>query len=231
MPGLLIESITSGGQADKAGLRRHDVVLRYNNRQLNSTDDLIAATRTDKAENRLKVIRGREMLEVTVPPGSLGVAVLPYPVPDLHIEGVGEVLARLREAEAREQEVVAEENAAEIARVQLTTAPGLEGFRIIRHIEVVSAEYVGGVNLFRDIMGEITDLVGGRSGTLQKELKAMRQTCLKNLKREAHQLGANAVIAIDLDYSEISGGGKSMLFLVASGTAVEVESIRTETAP
>jgi len=44
------------------------------------------------------------------------------------------------------------------------------------------------------------------------------------LRKEAFSLGANAVIGIDLDYSEISGGGKSgMLFIVISGTAVIVE--------
>ena len=48
---------------------------------------------------------------------------------------------------------------------------------------------------------------------------------MSELKKEADNIGANAVIAVDLDYSEISGGGKSMLFLVASGTAVKVEPI------
>ena len=38
---------------------------------------------------------------------------------------------------------------------------------------------------------------------------------------EAYELGADGVIGIDLDYSEISGKGKGMLFLVASGTAVK----------
>ena len=39
-----------------------------------------------------------------------------------------------------------------------------------------------------------------------------------------------AVIAVDLDYSEFSGGGKSMLFLVASGTAVVAESLEPSTS-
>ena len=43
-------------------------------------------------------------------------------------------------------------------------------------------------------------------------------------RQEAHALGADAVVGIDLDYSEISGGGKSMLFLVASGTAVKLST-------
>lgn len=53
--------------------------------------------------------------------------------------------------------------------------------------------------------------------------KKAREAALIELRLEAHQLGADAVVGIDLDYSEISGSGKSMLFLVASGTAVRVQ--------
>lgn len=58
--------------------------------------------------------------------------------------------------------------------------------------------------------------------TYQTKLREARNTVLAELKREAHRIGADAVVAVDLDYGEISGGGKSMLFLVASGTAVRL---------
>ena len=35
--------------------------------------------------------------------------------------------------------------------------------------------------------------------------------------------GADAVVGVDLDYSEFSGGGRSMLFIVANGTAVKLQ--------
>jgi hypothetical protein len=35
--------------------------------------------------------------------------------------------------------------------------------------------------------------------------------CLRELRREAAQIGGDAVIAVDLDYSEFSGCGKSIL--------------------
>lgn len=57
----------------------------------------------------------------------------------------------------------------------------------------------------------------------QNTLKDARNTALEELRMEAAALGADAVVAVDLDYSKISGGGKSMLFLVASGTAVKLE--------
>ena len=77
------------------------------------------------------------------------------------------------------------------------------------------------MNIFRDFFSSITDIVGGRSNATQKILKDLRKTCLAELKLEAYRLGADAVIGVDLDYSEFSGGGKSMLFLIASGTAVK----------
>jgi uncharacterized protein YbjQ (UPF0145 family) len=54
-------------------------------------------------------------------------------------------------------------------------------------------------------------------------LKDARTTCLRELKIAAIELGADAVIAVDLDYQEFSGKGKGMLFLVASGTAVKLK--------
>jgi len=107
----------------------------------------------------------------------------------------------------------------------LTTAPNLEGFRIVKTIEIVTAECVYGLNIFRDFFAGLSDLFGGRSNATQNALRDARKTCLYELKKEAFQVGANAVIAVDLDYSEISGGGKSMLFLVARGTAVLVEPV------
>lgn len=109
------------------------------------------------------------------------------------------------------------ENAA--ARVLLTTesAPNLD---IAKRIDIVTAEVVIGMHLFRDIAAAFRDTFGGRSATMQKGLRDARKTALDELRREAHAIGADAVVAVDLDYSEITGGGKSMLFLVASGTAV-----------
>ena len=75
----------------------------------------------------------------------------------------------------------------------------------------------------RDFFAGVRDLFGGRSQASQKVLRDARIQCLNELRQEAYKIDANAVIGIDLDYSEISGKGKGMLFLVASGTAVKVE--------
>ncbi len=105
----------------------------------------------------------------------------------------------------------------------LTTESTLSDYKILERKEIITAECVFGMNLFRDFFAGIRDIFGGRSSASQKVLRDSRRVCLTELRREALIVGANAVIGVDLDYSEISGDGKSMLFLVASGTAIVVE--------
>jgi uncharacterized protein YbjQ (UPF0145 family) len=111
--------------------------------------------------------------------------------------------------------------AAALGAIILTTESATS-LPISERLEIVAAECVLGMNIFQDIGSAIRDVVGGRNETYQAKLREARNTVLAELKREAFRLGADAVVAVDLDYSEISGGGKSMLFLVASGTAVRL---------
>ena len=105
----------------------------------------------------------------------------------------------------------------------LTTETTMSGYQVTERIEIITAECVFGMNLFKDFFAGMRDIFGGRSKSSQKVLRDSRKVCLNELRREALMVGANAVIGVDLDYNEISGDGKSMLFLVASGTAVHVK--------
>jgi len=110
----------------------------------------------------------------------------------------------------------------QLNEIMLTTetAPNIE---IEKRIEIITAECVFGMNIFKDVFAGVRDVVGGRSKVTQDILRDSRKTVLNELRKEAYAVGANAVVAVDLDYSEFSGGGKSMLFVVASGTAVKVK--------
>ena len=113
------------------------------------------------------------------------------------------------------------ERATEIEAIVLTTetAPNLN---ITKRIEIVTAECAFGMNIFKDLFAGIRDIVGGRSEAVQKTMRDSRRTALYELKKEAHLVGANAVVGVDLDYMEMSTAG-SMVLLVASGTAVNIE--------
>lgn len=129
---------------------------------------------------------------------------------------------------AEQQQLIEEANAQqklhdEIDAIMLTTetAPNIN---ITERIEVITAECAFGMNIFKDLFAAVRDIVGGRSEAVQKTLRDSRKTVLYELKKEAHRVGANAVVGIDLDYMELSTGG-SMILMVASGTAVIVEDL------
>ena len=127
-------------------------------------------------------------------------------------------LTKRQEAEKRQNQ----ERFDRLATISLSTLSTLPGNTEFSVIDVVTAECVFGMNVFRDLFAGIRDVVGGRSDASEKVLKDLKQTCLTELREEAYKVGADAVLGVDLDYSEFSGGGKSMLFLVASGTAVKI---------
>ena len=116
--------------------------------------------------------------------------------------------------------LVEQQNAA-IQAITLTTetAPNLN---ITKRIEIVTAECAFGMNIFKDLFAGVRDIVGGRSEAVQKTMRDSRRTALYELKKEAYEVGANAVVGVDLDYVEMSSVG-SMVMLVSSGTAVVME--------
>ena len=106
--------------------------------------------------------------------------------------------------------------------MDITTTHSIEGKTITRYCGVVAGEAILGANLFKDLFAGIRDLVGGRSGTYGRELQKARDIALKELEERARDLGANAIVGVDLDY-EVLGQGNGMLMVSASGTAVIVQ--------
>jgi uncharacterized protein YbjQ (UPF0145 family) len=86
---------------------------------------------------------------------------------------------------------------------------------------VVAAECILGTNIFKDVLTDVRNIVGGRAGSAQNSLRQARLIALNELRHEAHELGANAVIAVTFSYNEIAEGGK-MFMVVATGTAVVI---------
>ena len=106
--------------------------------------------------------------------------------------------------------------------MDITTTPSIEGKRITKYCGVVAGEAILGANIFKDLFAGIRDLVGGRSATYERELQRAREIALGELQERAAEVGANAVVGVDLDY-EVLGAGNGMLMVSASGTAVVVE--------
>ena len=91
-------------------------------------------------------------------------------------------------------------------------------------IDIVGAEAAIGLNIFKDIAANFRDFFGGRSRTVQIAVKEARTACLIELRLAAVKLGADAVIGVKFDFSELStaGSGGGILFVAATGTAVRL---------
>ena len=102
-----------------------------------------------------------------------------------------------------------------------TTTNSVEGRSIRSYLGVISSETIIGANVFKDILGGLRDLFGGRSGTYEKVMEEAKVTALRELEEKARAMGADAIVGIDLDFETIGANG-SMLMVSASGTAVKL---------
>ena len=102
----------------------------------------------------------------------------------------------------------------------ITTTPTIEGRKIESYIGLVNGEAVVGVNIFRDLFAGIRDIVGGRAGGYQKALAEARQEATNDIIAEARELGADAIVGIDVDYESVGQSG-GMLMVSINGTAVK----------
>ena len=104
----------------------------------------------------------------------------------------------------------------------LSTTNNIEGKKVTKYLGLVSGDAVLGANIFRDFFASIRDIVGGRSAAYEKELRKAKDIALGEMREQAKNLGANAIVGIDIDYETI-GTNSSMLMVSANGTAVVIE--------
>ena len=104
----------------------------------------------------------------------------------------------------------------------ITTTQSVEGARIVEYRGVITGEAILGANIFRDVFAAVRDIVGGRSASYERELGKAREIALAELEDWADELGANAVVGVDIDY-ESFGQTSGMMMVSATGTAVIIE--------
>lgn len=103
----------------------------------------------------------------------------------------------------------------------VTTTPQIQGKEIVVYKGIVFGEVVAGVDFMKDFAAGLTNFFGGRSGSYENELIRAREDALKEMEVRASQMGANAVVGVDIDY-EVLGSANNMLMVITSGTAVVI---------
>ena len=117
-----------------------------------------------------------------------------------------------------------------MSKFLITTTPVLEGCSIKKYLGAININIVLGTNFFSDFAASFTDVFGGTSDTYQGKMDLMYDKAKKQLIKKAQSLGGNAIVGFSTDFDEISGKGKSMFMLSASGTACIVEYPQKEEA-
>ncbi len=104
----------------------------------------------------------------------------------------------------------------------VTTTNNIEGKKVVKYLGIVSGEAIIGANIVKDFFAGIRDIVGGRSGSYEEGLREAKEIALREMQEQALRIGANAILAVDLDYETLGSNG-SMLMVSSSGTAVILE--------
>lgn len=103
----------------------------------------------------------------------------------------------------------------------ITTTAMVEGRPVQQYLGIVNAQSIIGANIFKDFLGGLRDVFGGRSKTYEKVLEQAKEDALRELAQKAQSLGANAILGVDLDFETVGASG-SMLMVIATGTAVKL---------
>ncbi len=104
----------------------------------------------------------------------------------------------------------------------ITTTPAFEGKKIISYLGIVTGEVIAGANFIKDIAAGFTDFFGGRASLYEEELIKAKEMAIREMEQRAMELGANAIVGVDIDYETVGQSG-SMLMVSVSGTAVVIE--------
>lgn len=92
-------------------------------------------------------------------------------------------------------------------------------------IGIVTGQSTVGTGAITEITSTFTDLFGLQSKAHNEKLKKGEEQCFLQLRLQTLNLGGNAIIATDIDYSEI-GSMKGILMVCASGTSIKISNLK-----
>jgi len=101
-----------------------------------------------------------------------------------------------------------------------TTAFTLDGYKVTRNLGVVRGIMVRSRSIFGTIGGSLQTLVGGNISLFTSLCEKTRGEAFELMLAHAQQLGANAVVGIRYDATEVMNGVTEVL---CYGTAVVVD--------
>jgi uncharacterized protein YbjQ (UPF0145 family) len=107
--------------------------------------------------------------------------------------------------------------------IPVTTTFTIEGYRIKQYLGVVRGLIVRAPTISQGILGGLKSIIGGNIGAYTEMCEQARQQAYDLLIDHARAVGANAVVGLAYDASEIGGKTTSATEVLCYGTAVVIE--------
>jgi len=105
----------------------------------------------------------------------------------------------------------------------MTTTDVFQNAVIESYLGIVTAEVVYGTNALKDFFAGIRDILGGRTAGYERVFEQGQQNALAELQKRAQNLGANAIVGIEVNTGTINLDQSGVLLLItATGTAVKI---------
>lgn len=89
---------------------------------------------------------------------------------------------------------------------------------------LVTGQSVTGTGVFSEFASSFTDFFGKQSKAYNSKIKGGEYLCMSQIRKQTIDLGGNAIVAVDIDYSEV-GGDKGMLMVCMTGTAIRLKNL------
>lgn len=102
----------------------------------------------------------------------------------------------------------------------VTTTFTIDGYKITRYLGVVRGIIVRAPTIAQGIVGGLKSIIGGRIGAYTEMCEQARQQAYDLLIDHARAVGANAIVGLRYDASEVAKGASEVL---CYGTAVVIE--------
>ena len=104
----------------------------------------------------------------------------------------------------------------------ITTTPSIEGYRIEKVLGIVTGLTPRTRGVLGKFIAGIESMFGGEVTAFTTELEKARMEAIERVKAKAIRMGANALIGLDLETSDL-GYQMGIIVISATGTAVVVQ--------
>ena len=114
---------------------------------------------------------------------------------------------------------------AERRNLLVTTTFSIEGYEIVSYKGIARGIIVRSPTIVQGIAGGLKNIIGGQIGAYTKMREQARQHAYDSLLEHARQLGANAIVGMRYDTSEVVDKRSQSTEVLCYGTAVVVRPV------